>query len=88
MYTMTARKPRSHAESVGIADLRANLAKYLKLAAMGRPVIVRERGRAAYVLTRYQEQEDEVFGCMRERTQYTEGTILNADESWPPGTMP
>jgi prevent-host-death family protein len=86
---MTTRKPPSHAaESVGIADLRANLAKYLKLAAMGRPVIVRERGRAAYVLTRYQEQEDEVFGCMRERTQYTEGTVLNADESWPPGAMP
>lgn len=81
-------KGNEPAESVGIAELRANLAKYLKVAASGRPVVVRERGRDAYVLTRYQPQDAAAFGCMRDRTQYTEGAVLNADEDWSPGEMP
>lgn len=82
------RKPLQVAESVGVAELRANLAKYLKLAASGRAVIVRERGRPAFVLTRYQEPDEGIFGCMKDRIRYTEGTVLNANETWSPGDMP
>jgi hypothetical protein len=28
------------------------------------------------------------FGCMRERTEYAAGAVVNAGESWPPGRMP
>ena len=85
---MASKRQSQVGESVGIAELRANLAKYLKQASAGRPIIVRERGRPTWILTRYQERQEDVFGCMKERTRYEQGTVLNADESWLPGKMP
>jgi prevent-host-death family protein len=79
----------SHAQRVGAAEFRGNLAKYLKQAKAGTPVIIQERGRSAYVLSRFEEGPKlSAFGCMRERTQYTAGAVVNASEPWPPGGMP
>jgi prevent-host-death family protein len=80
----------SQAERVGSAEFRGNLAKYLKRAKSGRPVIIQERGRSAYVLVRFEEEDAApAFGCMRERTEYAAGTVLNATrESWSAGGMP
>lgn len=84
-----ARISTSHAERVGAAEFRGNLAKYLKQAKSGRPVIIQERGRSAYVLLKFEEEASMLaFGCMRERTEYTAGAIVNADEPWAPGAMP
>jgi antitoxin (DNA-binding transcriptional repressor) of toxin-antitoxin stability system len=84
------RVPTSHAERVGAAELRGNLAKYLRHAKAGRAVIIQERGRTAYVLVRFAEEPAaSVFGCMRERTTYTRGAVVNAAPSeWGPGEMP
>jgi prevent-host-death family protein len=86
------RKPRpsvAYAERVGVAEFRGNLAKYLKQASAGRPVIIQERGRGAYVLL---ELEDEpapsIFGCMKDRTAYVASAVVNAAERWPSGAMP
>jgi prevent-host-death family protein len=88
----TARGPisTSHAERVGTAEFRGNLAKYLKHAKSGHPVIIQERGRSAYVLVKFEEADAApAFGCMRKRTEYTAGTVFNAaPESWTAGNMP
>lgn len=78
---------RSHAEHVGAAEFRGNLAKYLRQAESGRPVIIQGRGRSAYVLLKLEEEEvpASVFGCMRGRTEYTAGTVVNSTEDWSPG---
>jgi len=79
----------AHAERVGAAEFRGNLAKYLKRARSGTPIIIQERGRSAYVLLRFeQEASPTVFGCMRERTEYGQSAVVNADEPWPSGVMP
>lgn len=79
----------SHAQHVGVAELRGNLAKYLKQAKAGTPVIIEERGHSAYVLLRFEEAAEAVaFGCMRARTEYAAGAVVNASEAWPPGAMP
>jgi len=73
----------------GSAELRANLAKYLKLVKGGRPLIVQERGKSAYVLLKYEEQPPEsVLGCLRDRTEYVRGTVVNAKEAWSAGELP
>src|SRR5215468_8536528 len=79
----------SYAECVGTAEFRGNLAKYLKRAQSGRPVIIQDRGRRAYVLLKLEEApRAPMFGCMRERTEYVRGTIVNAEESWSAPRMP
>jgi prevent-host-death family protein len=79
----------SDAERVGTAEFRGNLAKYLKQAKAGTPVVIQERGRSAYVLSRFEEgPKASAFGCMRERTGYTAGAVVNATEPWTPGGMP
>lgn len=80
---------RSRAEHVGAAEFRGNLAKYLRQAQSGRPVIIQERGRSAYVLLKLEEDVPaSVFGCMRERTEYTAGTVVHSTEDWSPGAIP
>ena len=75
--------------SVGASELRGNLAKYLKLVKGGTPVIIQERGRNAYVLSRFEDEaKPSIFGCMRDRTEYVSGAILNADEEWTAGELP
>lgn len=79
----------AHAERVGTAEFRGNLAKYLKQASAGRPVIIQERGRSAYVLAKLDDEpRPSVFGCMSDRTEYVAGTVVNAAERWSPGVMP
>ncbi len=83
------RKPSDRAERVGTAEFRRNLATYLKRADTGVPVIIQDRGRDAYLLSRIEDEErDSVVGGMRERTEYTPGTVVNALERWRPGEMP
>lgn len=84
------RVSTSHAQRVGAAEFRGNLAKYLKQAKSGTPVIIQERGRSAYVLLKFEEEgaATSAFGCMRERTEYTTGTVVNAAEPWSPGALP
>ncbi len=77
-----------HAERVGTAKFRARLASYLKQARSGRPVVIQERGRDAYVLMRLDQPPAHVFGCMRDRTEYEEGAVVNAAEAWSAGTLP
>ena len=85
----TRRRRAAHSEAVGTAEFRANLAKYLRQAGAGRPVIVQERGRNAYVLTKVEDERPEsILGCMRERTEYAAGEVVNAAEQWRAGTMP
>lgn len=84
-----ARTSKSHAARVGATEFRGNLAKFLKQAKSGRPVIIQERGRSEYVLLKFEEgASPSVFGCMRERTGYTPGAVVNADEPWAPGDLP
>lgn len=84
-----ARISTSHADRVGTAEFRGNLAKYLKQAESGRPIIIQEHGRSAYVLLKFEEgASTSAFGCMRERTEYASGAVVNADEPWSPGDMP
>lgn len=78
----------AHAEHVGTTEFRANLAKYLKRASAGQPIIIQERGRSAYILSKFEDEPPSIFGCMKERTEYIRGTIVYADESWSPGAMP
>ena len=82
---------RSHAERVGAAEFRGNLAKYLRQAKSGRPVIIQGRDRSAYVLLMLEEEEEvsaSIFGCMRERTEYAAGTVVRSPEEWSPGAIP
>lgn len=96
MYNMSrkskakpARRRAGPSEAVGTAEFRANLAKYLKQASTGRPVLVQERGRSAYVLSRLEEEPPpSIVGCMRERTDYSAGAVVNAREQWRAGEMP
>jgi prevent-host-death family protein len=77
------------AERVGIAKLRGNLARYLEQARAGRPVIVQERGRDAYVLIRLEEDgETPPFGCLADRTDYARDVVLGAKERWRAGELP
>ena len=74
---------------VGTAELRSNLAKYLKLAQSGQKIVILQRGQSAYVLSRFEEPTPgSVLGCMRERTKHTPGEVVNAGESWEGGTLP
>lgn len=83
------RRRVAGSDTVGTAEFRANLAKYLKQASAGRPVIVQERGRDAYVLSKLEEAPPaSIVGCMRERTEYTSGEVVNASERWRAGAMP
>lgn len=85
----TVRRSAAALEAVGVAEFRANLAKYLKQASVGRRVIVRERGRRAYVLSSLEEEAaPSIVGCMRERTELGNGEVVNALESWRAGPMP
>jgi Antitoxin Phd_YefM, type II toxin-antitoxin system len=87
-----AHSPRTsvaRATQVGVADFRGNLAKYLKDAKAGRPIVVLERGKKAYVLQRFDETPlPSVWGGMHARTEYVQGEVVNACESWPSGRMP
>ena len=79
----------SRARRVGVAEFRGNLARYLKQAGSGTPVVIQERGASKYVLVRFDEDAPPpIFGCMRERTAYTKGAVVNAPEPWPAGTLP
>lgn len=52
-------------------------------------MVVQERGRSAYVLSKLEDEPiPSIFGCMRERTEYVAGTVVNADEQWCAGAMP
>lgn len=83
------RRRAGHSEAVGTAEFRANLAKYLKQARTGRPVLVQERGRSAYVLSSLEDEPpSSIVGCMRERTEYFTGAVVNAGEQWRAGDMP
>lgn len=76
-------------EHVGTADFRKKLAKYLKHSEAGGIVVIRDRGRDAYVLTKLDAPSNPSgFGCMRERTEYQEDAVVNATEAWRPGKMP
>jgi antitoxin (DNA-binding transcriptional repressor) of toxin-antitoxin stability system len=88
-YTKRASGPLVFAESVGSAEFRANLAKYLKQARSGRPVIIRERGKSSFLLSRLDDDgADTVLGCMRDRTEYVRGAVVNARETWSGGGLP
>lgn len=79
----------AHSDRIGTAEFRGNLAKYLKQARSGRPVVIQERGRSRYLLLRFdQEAAPPIFGCMRERTGYTRGAVVHATEPWSPGSLP
>jgi len=83
------KKNTTRARRVGVAELRGNLATYLRAAKAGQPILIQERGRSAYVLTRFEEEPlPSVFGCMRDRTDYVAGAVVNAGEEWPSGRMP
>jgi prevent-host-death family protein len=83
------RRAPVHAEAVGTAEFRANLAKYLKQASAGRPVIVQGRGRSAYVLSKLEDAAPpSIVGCMRERTEYAAREVVNASEQWRSGAIP
>lgn len=80
---------RSRAVRVGAAEFRGNLAKYLRQAESGRAVIIEGRDRSAYVLLKLEEDVSaSVFGCMRDRTEYTAGTVFRSAEEWSPGSIP
>ncbi len=85
-------KPRvatSRAHRVGVAEFRGNLAKYLQQAEAGTPVVIQDRGASKYVLLRFDEDAPlPIFGCMRERTAYAKGAVVNATEPWPVGALP
>lgn len=82
------RRQVKDSESVGTAEFRAKLAKYFQQANAGRPVIIRERARSAYVLSRLEEvPPPSIVGCMRERTELS-GDVVNANEPWRPGDLP
>jgi antitoxin (DNA-binding transcriptional repressor) of toxin-antitoxin stability system len=77
------------AARVGTAEFRGNLAKYLEQARAGRPVIVKGRGRDAYLLIRLEEDgEPPPFGCLADRTDYARGVVLGAEETWRAGALP
>ncbi|MGQ0504244.1 MAG: type II toxin-antitoxin system Phd/YefM family antitoxin [Myxococcaceae bacterium] len=77
------------AERVGTAEFRAHLAKYLRSARGGRAVVIEERGHGAYLLTRLEEPtRSTILGCMRDRTEYSSGTVVNAGETWSPRPAP
>lgn len=79
----------SRARRVGVAEFRGNLAKYLAQAGSGTPVVIQERGTSKYVLLRFDEAAPPpIFGCMRERTAYAKGAVVNAAEPWPVGALP
>ena len=81
--------PAARSARVGIAEFRGNLATYLERARSGQPIIIQERGRNAYVLSSFVETAPATtFGCMRTRTEYLAGSIVNARESWAAGEMP
>ena len=85
----THRQPVGASDAVGTAELRANLAKYLARASAGRPVIIQDRGRRAFIISKLEEEAPRsVFGCMRERTEYVAGAVVNAGEPWRAGAMP
>jgi prevent-host-death family protein len=79
----------THAERVGAAEFRANLAKYLKQAEAGRPVIVQDRGRGACLVSRFDEEPPpSILGSMSSRTEYVAGSVVDAGETWAGGEMP
>lgn len=88
--TATASVSTVHAEHVGTAEFRGNLAKYLRQAKAGRPVVVQERGKNAYVLLKFEEQAPpSVFGCMRDHTDLGDDAVLNASASiWRQNKLP
>ena len=74
---------------VGTAEFRRQLAAYLKLARAGQEVVIQERGHDAYLLVRLAASPPpSVFGGMRDDTDYDPDVILNAEESWEPGSLP
>ena len=79
----------ARARRVGVAEFRGNLARYLKQAESGTPVVIQDRGASKYVLLRFDEAAPPpIFGCMRERTAYAKGAVVNAAEPWPAGALP
>jgi hypothetical protein len=79
---------RARAVRVGAAEFRGNLAKYLNQAESGRAVI-EGRNRSACVLLKLEEDVSaSVFGCMRDRTEYSAGTVFRSAEEWSPGAIP
>ena len=84
-----ARLSVAQGERVGIAEFRGHLAKYLKQASSGRPVVIQERGRSAYVLLKLDDEAvPSIFGCMRGRTEYAAGSVVNARVRGSAGAMP
>ena len=80
---------RSRAVRVGAAEFRGNLAKYLRRAKSGRPVIIEGRDRSACVLLKLDEETSaSVLGCMRDRTEYSAGTVFRSPEECSPGSIP
>lgn len=94
MYIMKSKSTSravstAHATRIGTAEFRRHLAKYLEAANAGRPVVIQGRGRNAYLLLKVEDERPaSVFGCMRERTDYAAGTVVNATEEWKSGEMP
>lgn len=77
------------AERVGTAEFRTNMAKYFRLAKSGRQVIILQHGRSAYLLTGIEEAAPRsVLGCLRDRTLYVAGAVVNAKETWAGGSLP
>jgi len=82
-------KTLQHAERVGTAELRGNLAKHLRAVGAGRALVIQDRGRDAYLLSKLaDESPPSVFGCMRDRTDHGAAAVVNAAEPWSPGVMP
>ncbi|MGH7283403.1 MAG: hypothetical protein ACRELY_17890 [Polyangiaceae bacterium] len=82
------RTQRSKAEHVGTADFRANLAKYLRRVKLGRVLVVQERGKDSFMISKIEPLADSGRGCMKDRTTYEPGAILNAEEDWTPPDFP
>ncbi len=85
----TSPSSRTGTLQVGSAEFRGNLAKYLRRAKEGLPVIVKERGKPTYILRRLDEESlPSVLGGLRERTSYSPGAIPRHSESWTAGALP
>jgi prevent-host-death family protein len=85
----TPRPSTARASRVGVAELRGNLARYLKQADAGTPIVIQVHGASKYVLLRFDEAAPPpIFGCLRERTAHAKGAVVNATEQWPAGALP
>lgn len=84
----SAETAPARSDHVGTAEFRGNLAKYLRRVRAGGSVVIQERGRDAYLLSKFEPRPTSIFGCMRERTEYVSGSVVNAAEAWSAGLLP